>query len=265
MLLLEFLRSDGNLTTNKRLARAIGKDEADLYQELISRYIYFRDRKRLTDDGYFFNCVEDLEYATVLSEKQQRKCLKRLKELNLVWQVNRGLPQKRYFKINLSENNLRKVIETHDNSQLSQKGRTWLAKRAEIETAKGQCNNTKINNTKEIILKNINVFSSEEGEGNISFFTSLFSYYIDKHYKITGYYHPLIHIDKVKDIMDIIKNYAVNNSITNSQEWFKIIDRYFDSPMDCDFNMVHFANKEVIHNKAHNLNMVDYVYDEDLY
>jgi hypothetical protein len=265
MLLLEFLRADGNLTTNKKLARAIGLQEATLYQELISRYIYFRDKNRLTDDGYFFNCVEDLEYATTLSDKQQRKCINKLKDLNLIFYRVKGIPARRYFKINLNENVIKNVIESYCNSQLSQKGRTWIAERENLEVSKGQCNNTKINNTKEIILKNINVFTSEEGEGNIDFFTSLFSYYIDKHYKITGYYHPLIHIDKVKDIMDIIKNYAVNNCITNIQEWYKIIDRYFDSPMDCDFNMVHFANKEVIHNKAHNLNMVDYVYDEDLY
>lgn len=262
MLLLEFLRADGNLTTNKKIARAIGLQEAVLYQELISRYIYFKDRNRLTEDGYFFNCVEDLEYATVLSEKQQRRCLKKLQELNLVWQVNRGMPQKRYFKINLSERNLKEVIETLDNSQLSQKGRIWYAEREELKTPKGSGNNTNINNTKEIILKNINVFSSDEGEGNINFFTSLFSYYLEKYYEVTGYYHPKIHIGKVKDIMDIIKEYAVENEITNINDWFSIIDRYFDSSMDCDYNMVHFANERIIHNKAHNLNMVDYVYEE---
>ena len=81
--IFEFLRTDGYMSVNKKLACAIGLNEAIIYGELISRYLYFKERGKL-ENGYFYNTVDDLEQATTLSKNQQPKAVKKLCELKLI-------------------------------------------------------------------------------------------------------------------------------------------------------------------------------------
>jgi hypothetical protein len=95
----DLLRNDGFVIYNKNLAKNIGVNEAILYSELLSRWNYFRERGQLTEDGFFFNTVKDLEDGTALSDYQQRRALNSLKEKGLIEMEVRGMPAKRYFRI----------------------------------------------------------------------------------------------------------------------------------------------------------------------
>jgi len=95
----DLLRNDGFVIYNKNLAKNIGINEAILYSELLSRWNYFRERGQLTEDGFFFNTVKDLEDGTALSDYQQRRALNSLKEKGLIEMEVRGMPAKRYFRI----------------------------------------------------------------------------------------------------------------------------------------------------------------------
>jgi hypothetical protein len=95
----DLLRNDGFIIYNKNLARNIGVNEAILYSELLSRWNYFKQRGQLTEDGFFFNTVKDLEDGTALSDYQQRRALNSLKEKGLIEMEVRGIPAKRYFRI----------------------------------------------------------------------------------------------------------------------------------------------------------------------
>ena len=95
----DLLRNDGFVIYNKNLAKNIGINEAILYSELLSRWYYFRERGQLTEDGFFFNTVKDLEDGTALSDYQQRRALNSLKEKGLIEMEVRGIPAKRYFRI----------------------------------------------------------------------------------------------------------------------------------------------------------------------
>jgi len=164
--LFELLRSDGSITLNKALIHSIGLNEAILYCELISRFNYFAERNQLTDDGYFFNTINDLQAGTSLSVKQQRKALNRLEDINLISTRLQGMPAKRHFKINdnldilglcLQEGKdiIKKfkeyiAAESHINQQLGQKGQTRSAERDKLVRPKGPANNTKVNNIKNI-------------------------------------------------------------------------------------------------------------------
>lgn len=116
-ILIEFLRSDGSIIINKRLAKVIGIKATVLYSELISRYLYFKDRNMLVE-GYFFNTIEDIEDATTLSEYEQTKAIKLLEKLKLISKKTKGLPAKRYFKINEDEKVLINVLKLQQNEQL---------------------------------------------------------------------------------------------------------------------------------------------------
>jgi len=163
--LFELLRADGSVIVNKALAHAIGLNEAILYCELISRFNYFAERGQLTNDGYFFNTINDLQAGTSLSEKQQRRALNRLEDMNLISTRLQGMPAKRHFKINNNLSTLGLYLqegkeimkrfkeyltaESLINQQLRQKGRSRSEERAELDPPKGQTNNTN-NNTNEI-------------------------------------------------------------------------------------------------------------------
>lgn len=68
--------------------------------ELASEYDYWSKAKGLTEDGYFFSTIENIEDKTTLSEHKQRKALKTLEEHGLIKVSVRGMPAKRYVKIN---------------------------------------------------------------------------------------------------------------------------------------------------------------------
>lgn len=155
--ILELLRADGSIVINKRMARNLGLDCAIMYAELISRYIYFSDKDRLTEDGYFFNTIEQMEEATTLNGKYQRAAIKKLTEVGLIDCTLKGLPATRHFKIMDSEEVLLKilsdpVISTDVPKQHNLMCSNGTTRSAQMEQQDVQ--NEHINNTKIIIKKN---------------------------------------------------------------------------------------------------------------
>lgn len=99
MSILKFLASDGFLTVNKHIARAVGLDAAVMLAELASSYNYFEMMGQLTD-GMFYETVEHVEENTTLSKYQQAKAVKALEDAGILTTKKIGIPAKRYFLIN---------------------------------------------------------------------------------------------------------------------------------------------------------------------
>lgn len=100
MSIMHLLASNGFITVNKHLARTLGLDEAVIFGELCGKYDYREARGELDENGYFYCTVEDLEENTALNDHKQRKAINNLLKFGLVEQVTKGLPRKRFFKIN---------------------------------------------------------------------------------------------------------------------------------------------------------------------
>ncbi len=110
--IFNLLRADGSIVINKNLARNIGIDEAIVYSELISKYIYYEEQNMLTEDGFFFVTVEDLQHSTTLSKYQQSKAISELVKLGLITHQNRGVPPKRYFKLTIDNELIIKYLQS---------------------------------------------------------------------------------------------------------------------------------------------------------
>lgn len=95
----ELLSQDNYLTVNKLVMRALGAMEAILLSELCYRRQFLARAGRLTEDGFFFATVEDVEEQTTFSDYTQRKILDKLNKLGLVEVERRGLPAKRFICI----------------------------------------------------------------------------------------------------------------------------------------------------------------------
>ena len=97
--LIELLSSTGYITVNKTIAKECGIYEALMLGELCSEYLYWKNREML-EDGWFFSTVENIEENTALTPYQQRQAIEHLEQLGIISKKNKGMPSKRYFKIN---------------------------------------------------------------------------------------------------------------------------------------------------------------------
>lgn len=103
------LSSSAFLIVNKRLAKLIGLHETVLLADLISKEEYFIENSQLKD-GWFFNTSKNIEKDTTLTSYQQRRCIKKLEELEIIETKVCGIPAKQHFRI--SENKLLSFLQT---------------------------------------------------------------------------------------------------------------------------------------------------------
>ena len=148
MSILQLISSDAFITLNKEMIKAVGLEEAIMLGELASEYDYWQKRDGLTEDGYFFTTVENVEDKTTLSDYKQRKCLKNLQEVGLISVSIRGIPAKRYVK--LDEEKIGNIFKNKDSKNL----RASSKEIKELVPEKLESNNNIINNN--ITNNNIN-------------------------------------------------------------------------------------------------------------
>ena len=145
MRILQLISTSNFITVNKDLIKELGLEEAILLGELASEYDYW-DNKNEIEDGYFYSTIENIEEKTTLTAYKQRKCLENLKNKGIIDIQIRGIPAKRYIKINEE-----KVIEIFNNKLLKNLT-TGYKKISQLEVKKLNGNNNIINNN---INKNI--------------------------------------------------------------------------------------------------------------
>lgn len=250
MSVIDLLRSDGSIIVNKRLAHSIGIESAIMFSELISKKIYFENKNQLTKDGYFFNTVENMKEDTTLSKYQQSKAIKKLVELNLIKQENRGIPQKRYFKIT-NDDNL--VLETLGMSQLS----SFLTIRS--ENTELLFNNTKGNNTKKTHKgceqDSPRLFYKYSTEKEIQTpISNVVLYYLDMYAEYMGKNHPRLKGHQWDNVVyrletaykdDFVKDHYADEHVIKY-----MIDKHFKTAYpNCDYNILHFISDEVFKNR----------------
>ena len=142
MNILQLLASSSFITLNKNVIKSVGLEEALLLGELCSEYDYWIKREEL-QDGYFFSTVENIEENTTLNDYKQRKALKTLQQLKIVDVKVKGLPAKRYFKIN--EEQLIKLLNIQYSNNLKYSSQNFK----ELDTKNFECNKNKQNKNKD--------------------------------------------------------------------------------------------------------------------
>lgn len=141
MSILKLLASKNYLTVNKDLIRIIGLEEAVILGELASEYSYYYDREEL-DDGYFYSTIDNIEQNTSLSEYKQRKAINSLKHNNILDIKIKGIPAKRYIKLN--EEQILNILNIKYQNNLSASS----LKIKELDTKKLNGNNNITNKNK---------------------------------------------------------------------------------------------------------------------
>lgn len=144
----ELISGKGFIMVNKGLAKEVGLTAATIYGELVSTFLYWKDRGQLTEkDGkeWFFCTIEDLEDKTTVKRDAQNKAIKTLEKEGLIITKRFGLPAKRYFYITdkyvqiLLDNYFTEKPQTDDSND-SEGGNSQEARSNQI-TEKPQTNN----------------------------------------------------------------------------------------------------------------------------
>jgi hypothetical protein len=98
--IFELLRADNIIHVNRTLAAAIGLNEAVIYSALLGKEYYYRSVGQLDGEGMFYATASDLTERTTLTQRQQDRAVTRLEEFNLISTKLKGMPAKKYFRIN---------------------------------------------------------------------------------------------------------------------------------------------------------------------
>ena len=99
----KLIATNGFITVNKEIARCLGLEEAVLLGELAGKSNYWEDRNLLDEEGFFFATAEDIEHQTSLSAYKQRTAFKNLESKGIIETKFKGVPPKKYFKINIEK------------------------------------------------------------------------------------------------------------------------------------------------------------------
>lgn len=102
MSLLNTLASENYFIVNRDLVRNLGLESAVMIGELASEYNYFQKHNELID-GWFYSTLENIEERTTLSKYNQNKIINKLKEKGILETKLKGVPARRYIKINEKE------------------------------------------------------------------------------------------------------------------------------------------------------------------
>lgn len=97
----DLIAQDNFCVFNKSIAKVLNSlDAAVLLGELASEYRYFKDKHMLDKEGMFYSTVENIQENICLNDYEQRKAIQLLKEHKIIETKQKGLPAKRYIKLN---------------------------------------------------------------------------------------------------------------------------------------------------------------------
>lgn len=115
--LIETLNPTNTVSRNRLLSFAIGNAEAEIYNCLIAKHVYYNNQGKLHEGGWFYSTIMDLHLSSGYAEEAQRTAVRHLIKHGLIESELKGLPAKRYFRIVPDVDKLNSLIESGEQIQ----------------------------------------------------------------------------------------------------------------------------------------------------
>lgn len=115
--LLEVLNPTNTISRNRLLSFAIGNAEAEIYNCLIAKHVYYNNLGKLTEGGWFYSTVKDLHLSSGYAEDAQKTTIRHLIKHGLIESELKGLPAKRYFRIIPDVDKLASLLRSGEEAQ----------------------------------------------------------------------------------------------------------------------------------------------------
>ena len=144
----QLLMSSNYYTLNKQIVKSLGIESAFLLTILIEASDGLSD-----DEGWFYQTIEKIGELTGIGRHKQDKIIKDLIELKILEQKNKGVPCKRYFKINYSM--IENLVFLSPQTSLSENDKLDCKKETNWSAKNSQTRLSENDNNKEYIINNL--------------------------------------------------------------------------------------------------------------
>lgn len=208
---------------NKHLVKTLGIETAFFLTALVEADEILADK-----NGWFYQTIPQIEKMTGLTKHKQTNCINELLILGILLQENKGMPMKRYFKLDYEK--IAKLLSSHkkDNSQEDREGDSKeerdLTAREEKNCHLGR---EKIDTNKELYINNLdkklkttkldNLVGIESKSSSSSSFENSSSGEKDSVYQIKSALENYgLGVETCRNIMELLKNGRVNFERINS-------------------------------------------------
>ena len=145
----QLLMSSNYYTLNKQIVKELGIESAFLLTILIEASDGLAD-----NEGWFYQTIEKIGELTGLGRHKQDKIIKELIDLKILEQKNKGVPCKRYFKVNYEI--IENLVFQNQQSSLSENGKLDCQKKTNYSAKNSQTSLSENGNNKEYIINNLN-------------------------------------------------------------------------------------------------------------
>ena len=145
----QLLMSSNYYTLNKQIVKTLGIESAFLLTILIEASDGLAD-----DEGWFYQTIEKIGELTGIGRHKQDKIIKDLIESKILEQKNKGVPCKRYFKINYEI--IENLVFQKQQTSLSQNDKLDCKKETNLFVKNSQTCLSQNDNNKEHNINNIN-------------------------------------------------------------------------------------------------------------
>lgn len=145
----QLLMSSNYYTLNKQIVKELGIESAFLLTILIEASDGLGD-----SEGWFYQTIEKIGELTGLGRHKQDKIIKELIDLKILEQKNKGVPCKRYFKVNYEM--IENLVFQNQQSSLSENGKLDCQKKTNYSAENSQTSLSENGNNKEYIINNLN-------------------------------------------------------------------------------------------------------------
>lgn len=145
----QLLMSSNYYTLNKQIVKELGIESAFLLTILIEASDGLAD-----NEGWFYQTIEKIGELTGLGRHKQDKIIKELIDLKILEQKNKGVPCKRYFKVNYQM--IENLVFQNQQSSLSENGKLDCPKKTNYSVENSQTSLSENGNNKEYIINNLN-------------------------------------------------------------------------------------------------------------
>ena len=151
--LKQLLMSSSYFVLNKQIVKAIGIEAGFLLTTLIEA-----SDGLANEDGWFYKTAPSLEEETGLSNHKQSKIIEELTKLGILEQENKGMPMKRYFRINFQkiEELVFKKDLKNSNTSIKENEKQGFKNFESKDLKNSNACIEKISNNKEYINNNLN-------------------------------------------------------------------------------------------------------------
>lgn len=145
----QLLMSSNYYTLNKQIVKTLGIEPAFLLTILIEASDGLAD-----EEGWFYQTIEKIGELTGIGRHKQDKIIKDLIESKILEQKNKGVPCKRYFKINYEM--IENLVFQKQQTSLSQNDKLDCKKETNLFVKNSQTCLSQNDNNKEHNINNIN-------------------------------------------------------------------------------------------------------------